>query len=190
MAVEEAATALTPASLSGDGLDVDLGLEAGFQVVEAADQTATDPGAMTGSTSSAATTMTAQSMSTDESNISSSDSDSTAASEASSDEENTSQAEATQESEDTSQSEATPDSDGPSNSVESQSTASSPIVKVTPVDAKQAGQRVVTTDVVATQQVTETLNLPDLSGVKTPNTNEIANYLQQTMQKIRSGGLP
>ena len=178
MAVEEAATAPTPAALSGDGLDVDLSLEAGFQVVEAADQTATDPGALTGSTSSAATTRQAQSTSADEADLSSLDADSTAASEASSDAENTSQAE------------AAPESEAPSNSVESSSRASSPIVKVTPVDAKQARQRVVTTDEVATQQVTETLNLPDLSGVKTPNTNEIANYLQQTMQKIRSGGLP
>ena len=102
--------------------------------------------------------------------MSSSDADPTAESEASSDPEN--------------RSEASP------NSVESSSRASSPIVKVTPVDAKQAGQRVVIADEVATQQLTETLNLPDLSGVKTPNTNEIANYLQQTMQKIRSGGLP
>ena len=176
-------------------------MESGFEIVGDADQTGTEPGAMAGSTSSAATTQ-AQSISTDESNISPSDVDSTVESDVSSDAEDTSQAEVTTDSEDTSQAdaasesedssqaEATPESEAPSNSVESSSRASSPIVKVTPVDAKQAGQRVVTTDEVATQQVTETLNLPDLSGVKTPNTNEIANYLQQTMQKIRSGGLP
>ena len=181
MVVEDAAAALTPSSLSGDGLDVNLSLDSGFQVVETAEQGAGDPASSAGSTSSSAPAQT-QNSSPDESSISTSNADESSQAKAASDTESTSDAD------ESSQADAASDTEASSGSDNSSTEPSSPVANVTSVDAKQASQTVVSSDEVATKRLTQNLNLPDLSGVKTPKPAEIANFLQQTMQTIRSGG--
>ena len=181
MAVEDAAAALTPSSLSGDGLDVNLSLDSGFQVVETAEQGAGDAASSAGSTSSSASSQT-QSTSTDEASTSTSDSDESSQAKAASDTESTSDAD------ESSQADAASDTEASSGSGETSTEPSSPVANVTSVDAKQASETVVNSDEVATKRLTQNLNLPDLSGVKTPNPAQIANFLQQTMKTIRSGG--
>ena len=179
MAVDDVATALTPTSMSGDGLAVDLSLDSGFQVVDVADQGSSDSGSSDVATSSSASTQV-QEPPSDESSLSTSEVDDSSQSEPTADTETSS------DSEDPSQADAS-DTEASVDSAEMSTQQTSPAKRVTIVDAKTAGESVVTSDEEATQKLSQNLNLSDLSDRKTPTVAEIANYLQQTMQKIRSG---
>ena len=52
------------------------------------------------------------------------------------------------------------------------------------VDASEAAASVSQGDVVATERAVGALNLPELSGRRTPSAGEISNFLQQLRQRV------
>ena len=68
--------------------------------------------------------------------------------------------------------------------------APSAAVAVKRVDARRASQNLARGDAQATSRTLQGLNLPDLSGRKTPTPAAIANSLQQVRQRIVSGSGP
>lgn len=78
------------------------------------------------------------------------------------------------------------DGEGPSEKPKAPSAA----VAVKRVDARRASQNLARGDAQATSRTLQGLNLPDLSGRKTPTPAAIANSLQQVRQRVISGSGP
>ena len=78
------------------------------------------------------------------------------------------------------------DGEGPSEKPKAPSAA----VAVRRVDARRASQNLARGDAQATSRTLQGLNLPDLSGRKTPTPAAIANSLQQVRQRVISGSGP
>ena len=73
---------------------------------------------------------------------------------------------------------------------EDQKSAPSPAVAVKRVDAGQAVQAVSQGDALATDRTVGALNLPELSGRRTPSAGEISGYLQQLQRQVSQGSKP
>ena len=78
------------------------------------------------------------------------------------------------------------DGEGPSEKPKAPSAA----VAVKRVDARRASQNLASGDAQATSRTLQGLNLPDLSGRRTPTPAAIANSLQQVRQRVVSGAGP